>query len=50
MCLCYSINLEVPEGSLIAVVGTVGTGKSSLLQAMLGEMEKMRGDVTVKVS
>ncbi|XP_060581167.1 multidrug resistance-associated protein 1-like isoform X5 [Ruditapes philippinarum] len=45
-----NINLEVPEGSLIAVVGTVGTGKSSLLQAMLGEMEKLRGDVTIKGS
>lgn len=36
-------------GSLIAVVGTVGTGKSSMLQAVLGEMEKLKGDVTVKV-
>ncbi|XP_053393097.1 multidrug resistance-associated protein 1-like isoform X3 [Mercenaria mercenaria] len=45
-----NINLEVEEGSLIAVVGTVGTGKSSLLQAVLGEMEKVKGEVTVKGS
>ena len=33
----------------IAVVGSVGTDKSSLLQAILGEMEKVSGSVTVKV-
>ena len=36
-------------GSLVAVVGSVGTGKSSLLQAILGEMEKVHGEVNVKV-
>lgn len=36
-------------GSLVAVVGTVGSGKSSLLQALLGEMEKIKGTVTIKV-
>ena len=44
------MNLDIPEGSLVAVVGTVGTGKSSLLQAILGEMEKVSGSVNVKVS
>ncbi|XP_052261658.1 multidrug resistance-associated protein 1-like isoform X6 [Dreissena polymorpha] len=44
------INLEGPVGSLIAVVGTVGSGKSSLLQAMLGEMEKIGGTVNIKGS
>ena len=47
--LQYSINLEVARGQLIAVVGKVGAGKSSLLQAMLGEMEKVEGSVTIKV-
>ena len=32
------INLEVLPGQLVAVVGQVGSGKSSLLSAMLGEM------------
>ena len=34
----------------MAVVGQVGAGKSSLVQALLGEMEKISGTVTVKVS
>ena len=40
----------VPQGSLVAVVGHVGCGKSSLISALLGEMEKMEGDVAVRVS
>uniref|UniRef100_A0A3Q2PMB4 ABC-type glutathione-S-conjugate transporter n=1 Tax=Fundulus heteroclitus TaxID=8078 RepID=A0A3Q2PMB4_FUNHE len=42
------INIHVPRGSLVAVVGHVGSGKSSLLSAMLGETEKRSGQVTVK--
>ncbi|CAG7727265.1 unnamed protein product, partial [Allacma fusca] len=38
-----NINLRVKKGSLVAVVGTVGSGKSSLLSAILGEMEKISG-------
>ncbi|NXG29334.1 MRP3 protein, partial [Dromaius novaehollandiae] len=44
------INLLVPSGSLVAVVGHVGCGKSSLLSALLGEMEKLEGEVAVKGS
>ena len=46
----HSIDLTIPEGSLVAVVGTVGSGKTSFLSAVLGEMEKVQGSVTVKVS
>ncbi|KAK2714333.1 hypothetical protein QYM36_008785, partial [Artemia franciscana] len=42
------IGLEVEDGSLVAVVGQVGTGKSSLISALLGEMEKIKGHVNVK--
>ncbi|GFR76865.1 multidrug resistance-associated protein 1 [Elysia marginata] len=42
------INLTIPEGSLTAVVGLVGAGKSSLLSAMLGEIERHNGTVTVQ--
>jgi ABC-type bacteriocin/lantibiotic exporter with double-glycine peptidase domain len=40
--------LNVPEftvrpGELVAVVGRVGAGKSSLLSAMLGNMDKLQG-------
>lgn len=48
-CLWGRINLEIPQGELVAVVGMVGSGKSSLLSAMLGEMEKLEGKVTVQV-
>ena len=44
------INLSVSDGSLFAVVGNVGAGKSSLCSAILGEMEKQSGRVNVKVS
>ncbi|XP_053551240.1 multidrug resistance-associated protein 1 isoform X2 [Bombina bombina] len=44
------ISVSIPEGSLIAVVGQVGCGKSSLLSALLGEMEKREGSVAVKGS
>lgn len=33
----------------MAVVGPVGCGKSSLVSALLGEMEKLEGTVSVKV-
>ncbi|NXX18190.1 MRP1 protein, partial [Podargus strigoides] len=42
------IDLTVPQGSLLAVVGQVGAGKSSLLSALLGELDKMDGCVTMK--
>ncbi|EFO19390.1 ABC transporter transmembrane region family protein [Loa loa] len=37
----------IPKRSVIAVVGRVGSGKSSLLSAILGEMEKMKGYIGV---
>lgn len=40
-----NINFSVDKGKLAAVVGTVGSGKSSLLSALLGEMEKVSGRV-----
>uniref|UniRef100_A0A8C3L2L3 ABC-type glutathione-S-conjugate transporter n=1 Tax=Chrysolophus pictus TaxID=9089 RepID=A0A8C3L2L3_CHRPC len=42
------IDLTIPQGSLLAVVGQVGAGKSSLLSALLGDLEKMDGCVTMK--
>ena len=50
MFLFFSINLQVPDGQLVAVVGQVGCGKSSLISAFLGEMEKLSGHVNVRVS
>ncbi|XP_068685996.1 multidrug resistance-associated protein 1-like [Montipora foliosa] len=42
-----SINVNIPSGSLVAVVGQVGSGKSTLLSALLGETEKLDGNVCV---
>ncbi|XP_039089530.1 multidrug resistance-associated protein 1 isoform X1 [Hyaena hyaena] len=44
------ITFSVPEGSLVAVVGQVGCGKSSLLSALLAEMDKVEGHVAIKGS
>ncbi|XP_071620330.1 ATP-binding cassette sub-family C member 3 isoform X2 [Heliangelus exortis] len=49
-CFLHSINLLVPSGALVAIVGHVGCGKSSLVSALLGEMEKLEGEVAVKGS
>ena len=45
----FSINVKIKEGSFVGIVGQVGCGKSTLLSAILGETEKVAGDVTVKV-
>jgi ABC-type bacteriocin/lantibiotic exporter with double-glycine peptidase domain len=39
-----NVTLRVPHGKLVAVVGSVGSCKSSLLSAMLGEMHQIRGN------
>ncbi|XP_042722307.1 multidrug resistance-associated protein 1-like isoform X3 [Lagopus leucura] len=40
-----NLSVSIPAGSLVAVVGQVGSGKSSFLSALLGEMEKLEGTV-----
>lgn len=44
------IELDIPAGKLVAIVGSVGAGKSSLLSALLGEMKKETGKVIINVS
>ncbi|XP_026182349.1 ATP-binding cassette sub-family C member 9 isoform X2 [Mastacembelus armatus] len=39
------INIRIPTGQLTMIVGQVGCGKSSLLLAMLGEMQTIEGSV-----
>ncbi|XP_033988992.1 canalicular multispecific organic anion transporter 2 isoform X2 [Trematomus bernacchii] len=46
----HNINVMVPQGSLLAVVGHVGCGKSSLLSSLLGEVEKLEGEVSIRGS
>uniref|UniRef100_A0A671XZH4 ATP-binding cassette, sub-family C (CFTR/MRP), member 9 n=1 Tax=Sparus aurata TaxID=8175 RepID=A0A671XZH4_SPAAU len=38
-----NINIRIPSGQLTMIVGQVGCGKSSLLLAMLGEMQTIEG-------
>ncbi|KAG0212688.1 Multidrug resistance-associated protein 1 [Mortierella sp. NVP41] len=42
-----NINLQIPDGSLTAVVGRIGQGKSSLLSALMGEMYKKQGSIKI---
>ncbi|ETN09437.1 hypothetical protein PPTG_11833 [Phytophthora nicotianae INRA-310] len=37
------VNLEIESGSLVMIVGTVGAGKSSLINAILGGMPRTTG-------
>ncbi|XP_072037224.1 ATP-binding cassette sub-family C member 9-like isoform X2 [Amphiura filiformis] len=39
------INMEIPAGKLTMIVGSVGSGKSSLVSAILGEMTTLDGSV-----
>ncbi|KAM8837861.1 ATP-binding cassette sub-family C member 3 isoform 2-T2 [Spinachia spinachia] len=48
--ILHNINVMVPQGSLLAVVGHVGCGKSSLISALLGEVEKLEGEVSIRGS
>ncbi|KAH9491630.1 Multidrug resistance-associated protein 1 [Bulinus truncatus] len=43
-----NIDLKISVGSLVAIVGMVGMGKTSLLSAILGQMQKLKGTVFVK--
>lgn len=47
--MLHSLNLDVKPGRLIAVVGAVGSGKSSLMSALLGEMHRIKGFINIQV-
>eukprot|EP00742_Colponemidia_sp_Colp-10_P009368 GILJ01010209.1.p1 GENE.GILJ01010209.1~~GILJ01010209.1.p1 ORF type:complete len:1421 (-),score=210.50 GILJ01010209.1:229-4491(-) len=44
------VNVCFPPGKLTCVVGKVGSGKSSLLLALLGEIRKLQGAVTTPLN
>lgn len=41
------VNLRVQPGTLVAIIGPVGSGKSSLIQAILGELSIESGTIDV---
>ena len=43
-----NINMRVDSGTLVSIIGQVGAGKSSFLMALLGEMEKHRGEARLQ--
>ncbi|XP_006884122.1 PREDICTED: multidrug resistance-associated protein 5 isoform X2 [Elephantulus edwardii] len=43
----YSIDLEIEEGKLVGICGSVGSGKTSLISAILGQMTLLEGSIAV---
>ncbi|KAH8995032.1 ABC transporter [Lactarius akahatsu] len=41
------VDLRAPRGQLVAIVGAVGSGKTSLLQGLIGDMRRTEGSVRV---
>ncbi|KAL4788896.1 P-loop containing nucleoside triphosphate hydrolase protein [Aspergillus venezuelensis] len=44
----HGINLHIEGAELIGIIGTVGSGKSSLLSAIAGEMRRTAGECTTQ--
>eukprot|EP01084_Bolivina_argentea_P172603 298999_1 len=40
-----NVNLKINKGKLIGIIGTVGSGKTSLFEAIIGEMECINGNI-----
>ena len=45
-----NISLNIGRHELVAIIGSVGSGKSSLLAALAGDMRKVHGEVTIGAS
>lgn len=45
-----NVNLEIKKNELLAIVGPVGSGKTSLLMTILGEMRSIKGNLKVEGS
>lgn len=37
-CVLKNLNISIPKGKLVAIIGDVGSGKSSFIYSLLGEM------------
>lgn len=47
LCVLSDVNLELHKGQFVYLIGKVGTGKSSLLKTIYGELEIKSGDAQV---
>ncbi|KAI1235931.1 hypothetical protein IHE44_0002024 [Lamprotornis superbus] len=43
----YNIDLEIEKGKLVGICGSVGSGKTSLISAVLGQMTLLEGSIAV---
>uniref|UniRef100_A0A8D0P8K8 ATP-binding cassette sub-family C member 5 n=1 Tax=Sus scrofa TaxID=9823 RepID=A0A8D0P8K8_PIG len=43
----YNIDLEIEEGKLVGICGSVGSGKTSLISSVLGQMTLLEGSIAV---
>ncbi|XP_032485649.1 multidrug resistance-associated protein 5 isoform X5 [Phocoena sinus] len=43
----YNIDLEIEEGKLVGICGSVGSGKTSLISSILGQMSLLEGSIAV---
>lgn len=41
-----NVNLSIKKGELVAVVGSVASGKSTLIQAIIGELNPTSGTIS----
>lgn len=46
----HDMNFEIGRNELVAVIGSVGSGKTSLLAALAGDMRRTSGDVVLGAS
>jgi ATP-binding cassette subfamily C (CFTR/MRP) protein 1 len=44
--LLQDVKINIARGAFVAIIGKIGSGKSSLMQGMIGEMRRTRGSVT----
>lgn len=44
-----NLNLKIRQGSFVAISGRIGSGKSSVLNALIGEMRRTKGEVSLLV-